>query len=934
MKIYILLFLLTSLGINFTLSKKFLFSVIISIYNTGRYLDDSIGSLIKQTIGFDKIQIILVNDGSIDETEEICIKYKNKYPKNIMYLKIEHSGVSVGRNIGIKYIEGEFINFLDADDKWDKNAFKLAFLFFRYYKKINIVGCRMIFFEASNSYHPLDYKFYKTRVVNLTIEYNCIQLSTSSGFFRYSLIKNKYFKEGISNGEDTRFINNILLKKPVIGLIKEAIYYYRRRKDSTSAIQNKAKNEKFYSFIIKSVDVYLIEKSLKLYKRIPPFIQFYLAYNTLFRIIVPLYMNLQKTKFNSYCKLIENIINHIEDKYILEQKILSEKEKLFLLSKKYKIDIRNHITFVNKSLIYSGYKFFNLTENKKIIIWILLEIINDTLHLEGKDNFFLSPDTYFYYCQIGNKIIYPKYYYYSGYDINTMYGIISKGRIVVFNIPIKNFNFQKINFFLFYKGITTEIFPSFGWYTHLPNILGGYYHYGDYLLKIIDRRINIFKYNNNLEEFFEKAYCKQLKIINKNNLIYLRNNSLHFRRENKHKNEIWLINDKLTSARDNGEYFFRFLKKKKPKNIIFYFVIKGNCFDYKRLQPFGNIIDYGSNKYLNIFLNTDKLISSIYEDWVDNPFQNDHRYIRDLIHFDFIFIQHGIIKDDLSNYINRISKNFRLIITSTNKEYKSFLKKEYGYKRNNVIITGMPRYDNLNRMKNNVIKEKILLIFPTWRMYIKGTYDSRTFESIHSINFNSTNYFKFFNNLINNEELLLAMEKFGYIGILCLHPYFSKQYIDFNSNRYFSIIDLCDYQNLLLNSSLLITDYSSIFFDFAYLEKPIIYTHFDYEEYRINHYIKGYFDYFRHGFGPICYNIRCTINHIILQFQKNCSVDFKYLKRIKRFFKYKDENNCKRLYNALINDSYIKNLENNKAKIYIITFFSILILLKFIIIIY
>ena len=63
------------------LSKKsecFIFSVIIPIYNTGRYLYDSIGSLINQTIGFNNIQIILINDGSTDNSEEICLKYKKK----------------------------------------------------------------------------------------------------------------------------------------------------------------------------------------------------------------------------------------------------------------------------------------------------------------------------------------------------------------------------------------------------------------------------------------------------------------------------------------------------------------------------------------------------------------------------------------------------------------------------------------------------------------------------------------------------------------------------------------------------------------------------------------------------------------------------------------------------------------------------------------
>ena len=126
----------------------------------------------------------------------------------------------------------------------------------------------MILFEASNSYHPLDYKFYKTRKVNLNLEYNSIQLSSSSSFFRHSIIKDKLFEEGIFNGEDTLFINKILLVKPIMGLIKEAIYFYRKRRDSSSAVQNSVKNEDYYFSILKSVDGYLIEKSKQFYNKI------------------------------------------------------------------------------------------------------------------------------------------------------------------------------------------------------------------------------------------------------------------------------------------------------------------------------------------------------------------------------------------------------------------------------------------------------------------------------------------------------------------------------------------------------------------------------------------------------------------------------------------------------------------------------------------
>ena len=926
-KIFFFLYLLV---IKIAYSNKFLFSVIISIYNTGRYLDDSIGSILNQTIGINQIQIILVNDGSIDETEKICLQYQKKFPKNIKYIKIEHSGVSVGRNIGLKYVEGEFINFLDSDDKWDSKAFQIVLFFFRYYKKINIIGCRIKFFELYNSYHPLDFKFTKTRVVNINKEYNCIQLSSSSSFFRYSLIKKEKFKPGIFNGEDTRFINNILLKDPKIGLIKEAIYYYRKRKDSTSAIQNKINKEGFYTSIIKSVDQYLLNKSINLYNRIEPFIQYYIAYNSLFRIIIPSYLYLEASKFYSYSNLFENIIKHVEDKYIIEQKILSLKEKLLLLSKKYNKDIRNDVILKNQYFIYSDFILINLKEAKNILIWKILEIKNNYLHLEGKDDFFLSQNTYFYYCLVSNKIIYPKYIYFSGYDLITMYGRSYKGRVVIFDIPIEDYNNISINFYLSYKGIDSEIFPFLGWFSHIPNIENGYYSSKKYMLKIIDKRIHIYKYNKNKENIFEKKYCNQLRIIHKDNLIKYRTNFIRYKNKNKYNKPIWIINDKLKSAGENGEYFFRFLKAKNPKNLIYYYLINSNSSDFIRLKQLGNILEFGSEKHLNIFIKSDKILSSEYETNANNPFENEYKYIRDLIHFNYIFIQHGIIKDDLSVELNKITRNFNFILTSSKKEYNSILKGNYGYKENNIIITGLPRYDYLHKLRNSIKKEKIILIFPTWRKYIKNSYDFKTFESIYSITFNLTNYFNFYNNLINNDVLLRYMEKYNYTGVLCLHPYFSKQWIDFKQNKIFSVLKECNYQKLLLKSSLLITDYSSIFFDFGYLNKPVIYSHFDYKEYRANHFRKGYFDYIKNGFGVVCSNISCLIKNIILQINKGCILEKRYLKRINNFFKYKDDRNCERLYSNLIYDS--KNDYNNlnhENIFFIIISFLLLILIKF-----
>ena len=418
----------------------------------------------------------------------------------------------------------------------------------------------------------------------------------------------------------------------------------------------------------------------------------------------------------------------------------------------------------------------------------------------------------------------------------------------------------------------------------------------------------------------------------------MRKNYFKYKNINKYNiTETWIINDRQNIAGDSGEYFFRFLKKINPKRIKYYFVIKKDCSDYERLKTLGNILEFGSYIYSIIFLTANKIISSISESWVDNPFGNEQKYVRDLTNFDYIFIQHGIIKDDLSESINRLNKNFNFIITSSNKEYESFLDEKYGYNRNNILLTGLPIYDNLQNLQKLIINEKIIVIIPTWRMYIQGTFNFNTYESIYSHSFILTDYFNFYNNLINNDQLLMTMKNLNYSGIFCLDPYFSKQWKDFSQNQIFSVLESCEYQKLLLSGSLLITDYSNIFFDFAYLKKPIIYTQFDYEEYRRNHYKKGYFDYTIHGFGPVCYNLECTIAKIISKLKDNCVLENIYLNRIKQFFKYMDGKNSERLYLNLLNFSYnnpkdynknIINKTNNSNIKFLFLIFSISIIIK------
>ena len=99
-------------------------SFIIPIYNSEKYIKRCIDSILKQR-GVN-IEVILINDGSTDDSEKICYQYCERY-KNIRYVKILNSGVSNARNVGIKNAQGDWICFVDADDYLLENSLERVY---------------------------------------------------------------------------------------------------------------------------------------------------------------------------------------------------------------------------------------------------------------------------------------------------------------------------------------------------------------------------------------------------------------------------------------------------------------------------------------------------------------------------------------------------------------------------------------------------------------------------------------------------------------------------------------------------------------------------------------------------------------------------------------------------------------------------------------
>ena len=119
------------------------------IYNSKNYLKQSIDSVINQSLNFRRnTQLILIDDGSIDDSIDICMEYQNKYPKNIIILSQEHKGVASARNLGLEYVKGKYITFLDSDDYLSKDALENVEEFFKEHgEETDVVALPINFFD-------------------------------------------------------------------------------------------------------------------------------------------------------------------------------------------------------------------------------------------------------------------------------------------------------------------------------------------------------------------------------------------------------------------------------------------------------------------------------------------------------------------------------------------------------------------------------------------------------------------------------------------------------------------------------------------------------------------------------------------------------------------------------------------------------------------
>lgn len=352
---------------------------------------------------------------------------------------------------------------------------------------------------------------------------------------------------------------------------------------------------------------------------------------------------------------------------------------------------------------------------------------------------------------------------------------------------------------------------------------------------------------------------------------------------------IWLVGERPNQAQDNGYHFFKYVREHYPERCVYYVITKDSA-HLDKVAELGEVVYYGKWKHWLMYFGCEAVISTHVRKevlpsgvWSYSKLASHFKQNNKII----VFLQHGVINNDLT-YLYKENARLDLFISGAKPEY-DYVNANFHYNNGEVKYTGLARYDALH----DIVPKKQILLMPTWRKWlVKEGYD-----------FENSEYLSEWNKVLTDRRLIEAAKKAGYTILFYPHSEIQPMIDSFRSIDDAVIIARdtdYDVQTLLKESALLVTDHSSVFFDFAYMRKPLLFYQFDNDDYYAKHYPKGYYDFERDGFGKVTYTAAELVDSLIESIENGVVLTEEYSKRIDRFFPLYDRKNCERIYNETV----------------------------------
>lgn len=233
-------------------------SVIVPVYNTEKYIEKCLKSILNQTM--DDIEIIVVNDGSTDNSENIIkeIEKNNDTKIQIKYFKKENGGLSDARNYGVKKATGKYISFIDSDDYIDEELYKNLEKYID--EDIDVIKFKMETVDENyKTINKLDGPVFETTTGEKAFENMCIEdtfldVACIYLYKREFFIKNDFKYMPNTYHEDFGLTPLAIIQAKTLVSTKYFGYHYLQRENSITSIENKEKEEKKAYDVLKHYD--------------------------------------------------------------------------------------------------------------------------------------------------------------------------------------------------------------------------------------------------------------------------------------------------------------------------------------------------------------------------------------------------------------------------------------------------------------------------------------------------------------------------------------------------------------------------------------------------------------------------------------------------------------------------------------------------------
>lgn len=873
---------------------KYDVSIILGVYNVEEYISEAIESLINQEYDFSKIEVILVNDGSPDNSEEIIKNYTKKFD-NIKLVNKENGGISSARNAGIKVSQGKYIMILDPDDYLSKETVKNLVTFMDNHPETDISTYTMInLFPDGRETQHFRNKFFPdgTKVYDVN-DFPYISQACVNIIYRNKYQDNILYKEGMTYGEDENYNTKVIMEKGKIGFVSDATYYYRRHGDGQAS--EVLKNPLYCFESILNNYEYFFNKYKNVDGSIPKYIQGIFINCIRWRInedeLLPYYQD--SIEFDKSMERLYKLIRQLDIEMISNNPSMDKYHKFYI----YKImGIEPEVKLENEHFVIS-HKGKILEEAKRVALRInRFKVDKNKLSIVGyiRSIILLYKPFKLYSITIDNDgketktELSLKDSVYSAYKSN-----MRTTDIYAFDLTLDISNIKDLYFIVEIEGKT--LYCNYEYSQYVPFFKK--FHIKSYSTddKVITKNYRGFEFKkkNILNNIYYNAIRKAM-------IICKYPYALGYRRASKKlkKERIWLYCDRKGII-DNAYYQFKHDIEKKD-GIKRYYIIDDEpnkmkkYFTPKEMKE--NIIIKNTKEDIIYHLAAEYIITSFGSLYEYSPYYlRDYKLYNDITQYKLIYLQHGILYANLPKMYSKESTEIDKIVISSEFEKNNFIN-NYNYNSEDLIMTGMPRFGLKNE---KITKKKKILYAPSWRSYLIQDRPVNGVRPLTEKAFLNSKYYNEINSLFHNEKLSQELKKNNIQLEIKMHPIF-KEYAKFFKEN-LSNIKIVDEINNEKEYSLFITDFSSYQFDFARLKTPIIYFVPDETEFKAGLHSYRKLDLpLEEAFGDVVKNAQELEKEILYYVKNDFKIKKEYETRCKKFF-VKESNPQEKIYQELLN---------------------------------